>query len=960
MLARDGKLDDARAAFAAIDSGDGKLETSGDVRARFHLALALLAQDKAADAKPLVDQILAAQPEHVAARLLAAKLETVVARTDPMPNEEHHDAGVPTPPTGSGGAAPPPPNNGGSEAGYDALMAEARKVADTNCSKAMDLYQKALDIKPSSVEALTGHGLLPPRREAVLERVLEVPPRARCTRRSTSRRSPASPRRTSSRATRTRRSSRGASTSPRIRARSEGAQEPRIARRGRGQRRRSDAAATAAAAGQRHAGAAASAAAADRAGIRQRDLIERAMARLGRLPLALVALAACKGNPSPLEGSGSAAAPSGAAPAADPWASSSDSGASPSRDHGDDDKGGGGGAFGGLDLKGMLSKIKDSIEKPGPYEAPEQSAGFDARQAALGRAARARRDRRARGVLVDRRARHRAARARRPPARAREGRQARPASCCASTRSRSACPTRSSCAPRCTTFARRARSSRATPRTRRTRRTSSLAACDTIGLAPLGDVAITGPAAMPIHVKGAARQARRAGRLPARRRVQGRRRAADARRAVEGDDGDARRDPRPPLPDDGRRSSRAERKLDPAAVQGLIDTAHVPARRTRRPRSSSTTVATFEAFRDGAVAGQPWTKLELDPDKDNPLVAALEARALRRRDAAGPAGRRARRAGLRDRQHRRRRRRRRCSARASEIASHTLVAALRALAADDSVKAVVLRVDSRRRQRAGVRADLARGRRSSSAKKPVIVSMSDVAASGGYYIASGATKIFALDDTLTGSIGVVGGKLAPAAALAKLGVTTFPMGRGKRATMMVELRAVDRRREAPSIQATMDGRLRGVRRRASPPGRHKTPDDDRRRSRRAACGPARRRRSSGSSTRSAASTRRSPRRARSARSTRRPTSRSIRRRRRCATCCTRFGAVQAPFGLGSELDCLSAPPFGGAAHPGEAGVCAELDAVDPRLASEARRLVELIATFQHTAVQTVAFLPVLQ
>jgi len=65
--------------------------------------------------------------------------------------------------------------------------------------------------------------------------------------------------------------------------------------------------------------------------------------------------------------------------------------------------------------------------------------------------------------------------------------------------------------------------------------------------------------------------------------------------------------------------------------------------------------------------------------------------------------------------------------------------------------------------------------------------MSDVAASGGYYIASGATKIYALDDTLTGSIGVVGGKIAPSAALASIGVKTYPMGRGKRATMMARL-----------------------------------------------------------------------------------------------------------------------------------------------------------------------------
>jgi protease IV len=73
------------------------------------------------------------------------------------------------------------------------------------------------------------------------------------------------------------------------------------------------------------------------------------------------------------------------------------------------------------------------------------------------------------------------------------------------------------------------------------------------------------------------------------------------------------------------------------------------------------------------------------------------------------------------------------------------------------------------------------------ARKPVVVSMSDVAASGGYYIAAGATKIFALDDTLTGSIGVVGGRLAIAGALDKLGVKTYPMGRGKRATMFASL-----------------------------------------------------------------------------------------------------------------------------------------------------------------------------
>src|SRR5512139_787096 len=100
------------------------------------------------------------------------------------------------------------------------------------------------------------------------------------------------------------------------------------------------------------------------------------------------------------------------------------------------------------------------------------------------------------------------------------------------------------------------------------------------------------------------------------------------------------------------------------------------------------------------------------------------------------------------------------------MATHTLVAALRALAADPRVKAVVLRIDS-----GGGSAQASeliwRAVAELKAQKPVIASMSDVAASGGYYIASGATKIFAQDDTLTGSIGVVGGKIAPGGALAK-------------------------------------------------------------------------------------------------------------------------------------------------------------------------------------------------
>ncbi len=123
-----------------------------------------------------------------------------------------------------------------------------------------------------------------------------------------------------------------------------------------------------------------------------------------------------------------------------------------------------------------------------------------------------------------------------------------------------------------------------------------------------------------------------------------------------------------------------------------------------------------------------------------------------------------------------------------EIAAATLVPALRVLTEDDSVKAVVLRIDS-----GGGSAQASeliwQAVSALRAKKPVVVSMSDVAASGGYYIACNATKIFAEPDTLTGSIGVVGGRLAVGAALAQQGVRTYPVGRGKRATMMTSLTA---------------------------------------------------------------------------------------------------------------------------------------------------------------------------
>ena len=63
-------------------------------------------------------------------------------------------------------------------------------------------------------------------------------------------------------------------------------------------------------------------------------------------------------------------------------------------------------------------------------------------------------------------------------------------------------------------------------------------------------------------------------------------------------------------------------------------------------------------------------------------------------------------------------------------------------------------------------------------KKPVIASMGDVAGSGGYYIAMGCKKIYAAPGTLTGSIGVIGGKLVTRGLYGKLGLNTEVIARG--------------------------------------------------------------------------------------------------------------------------------------------------------------------------------------
>ena len=110
---------------------------------------------------------------------------------------------------------------------------------------------------------------------------------------------------------------------------------------------------------------------------------------------------------------------------------------------------------------------------------------------------------------------------------------------------------------------------------------------------------------------------------------------------------------------------------------------------------------------------------------------------------------------------------------------------------DDSVKAVVLRVDSPGGS-AFASDDIWRAvEKLKGAGKPVIVSMGGVAASGGYYVSAGADAIFALPTTITGSIGVYSGKMSIGGLHDILGIHTEEMSRGRNAGMYATHRPMD-------------------------------------------------------------------------------------------------------------------------------------------------------------------------
>jgi len=128
--------------------------------------------------------------------------------------------------------------------------------------------------------------------------------------------------------------------------------------------------------------------------------------------------------------------------------------------------------------------------------------------------------------------------------------------------------------------------------------------------------------------------------------------------------------------------------------------------------------------------------------------------------------------------------------------------ALDKLVDDDKVKGVVLRVSSPGGSAVASEIILNATRRVAD-KKPFAVSMGSVAGSGGYYVACAGQRIFADSATITGSIGVISGKLVTSGMWSRIGINFKPVQRGEKAGMLSgsELFSEEERDE---MQAWMD------------------------------------------------------------------------------------------------------------------------------------------------------------
>jgi protease-4 len=160
----------------------------------------------------------------------------------------------------------------------------------------------------------------------------------------------------------------------------------------------------------------------------------------------------------------------------------------------------------------------------------------------------------------------------------------------------------------------------------------------------------------------------------------------------------------------------------------------------------------------------------------------------------------------------------------SVVGSDTLVEQIRRVRDDRTLKAIVLRIDSP--GGSSTASDVIWRElmitRDQTPSRPLVVSMSDLAASGGYYIALPAQVIVAQPGTLTGSIGIFGGKIVTGGTMNKLGVTEQTIKDGANADIFSPFTPFNPA-QRDKVQMILDSFYRGFIERAAQ-SRHTTPE----------------------------------------------------------------------------------------------------------------------------------------
>lgn len=123
----------------------------------------------------------------------------------------------------------------------------------------------------------------------------------------------------------------------------------------------------------------------------------------------------------------------------------------------------------------------------------------------------------------------------------------------------------------------------------------------------------------------------------------------------------------------------------------------------------------------------------------------------------------------------------------TSVGSRTIRRALAQIEDDPNIRGVIVRINSPGGS-ATASEVIWRGLRKVAATKPVWASVGDMAASGGYYIAVGTSRIHVNPSSIVGSIGVVGGKLTMGGLYDELKINVVPRARGPRAEMMSTVR----------------------------------------------------------------------------------------------------------------------------------------------------------------------------